>query len=108
MSLCRCLADKHLFGDLAVAHAAGKQLQWFVFAFSEVGWEEHLVVVGFDSVRFANSSIRRLVTDGASRALPWAMIRTASASSLADVSLSKKPLAPARMPRRRIHRGRMW
>ena len=38
----------------------------------------------------------RRVTDGDSSASPAATTRTASASSVADASFSRKPLAPAR------------
>jgi len=46
--------------------------------------------------RRANTSIRRRVTDGASRALPAAAARTAAIRSARGESLSRKPLAPAR------------
>jgi len=44
----------------------------------------------------ANASMRRRVTDGASKALPAAAARTAAIRSPRGESLSRKPLAPAR------------
>lgn len=46
--------------------------------------------------RCANSAMRRRVMVGAMTALPAATMRTAAASSSAEASLSRKPLAPAR------------
>ena len=47
--------------------------------------------------RLANSSIRRRVTPGDSSASPATTARTARSSSAGSVSLTRKPLAPARI-----------
>ena len=53
---------------------------------------------GSDGRALANSSIRRLVIEGASSASPPATTRMPAASCSGGTSLSRKPLAPALRP----------
>src|SRR5580704_11384564 len=90
----RLLGDHQVARDLAVGHAAGDEAQHLGLAVGQA--VEVLAAGGPGRPPAANSAIRRRVTPGASSASPAATTRTASASSRAEASLSRKPLAPQR------------
>ena len=95
VGLHRRLAEVQRRGDLAVRQAPGHEHEHLALALGELRRGRRLGV-GAGGAWAANSSMSRRVTDGASRASPAATTRTASTRSSAGVSLSRKPLAPAR------------
>ena len=94
MRLDRRLADEQRGRDLGVAAAPASSTSTSRSrAVSEASRDGAGAVAGG---RRANASIRRRVTDGASRASPAAAARTAAMRSARGESLSRNPLAPDR------------
>ena len=94
------LADEELLGDLGVREASRDQLQDLDLARGQ------LRASGGGGApprggRRTNSSITRRVIEGASSASPLATARIPSTSCSGGTSLSRKPLAPPAVPRRR-------
>src|SRR6266480_3353830 len=88
------LADEELLGDLRVREPARDLLQHLELAVGQLPTSGGGVRAASGGLR-TNSSITRLVIDGASSASPDATARIPSTSCSGGTSLSRNPLAPA-------------